>query len=155
MKSSSRRLHVHIIYIRGMGAEPDRIDRRRGPARQLVSHARPGARCYRLYYYTYLSVVVVIVVVFTLYLYVDGRRRTTTTRRGAETFRSANDERAEKRGNKERERGCARTRYSRVDERDKHTHTNSEQNNTHNQEAESKTKPHYSCTRRRKWWRQQ
>lgn len=42
------------------GAEPDRIDRRHGPAHQLTSHARLGEQCYRLYYYTYLSVVLIL-----------------------------------------------------------------------------------------------
>lgn len=82
------------------GAEPDRIDRRHGPAHQLTSHARLGERCYRLYYIIPTSPSSSLSSV---------RRRPTNDDRNKErerraSFRSANDERAENMGNKERER---------------------------------------------------
>jgi len=121
-----------MIYIREKGAEPDVIDRRRGPARQLAGHARSGARCYRLYYYTYLSVVVLIVRESTAD---DGRRTTTTTttRRGAGTFRSAGDEKELKNTGTKTEEDVHGIQSVRRNKRQTHAHTNSGQNITHTQ----------------------
>jgi len=131
--ASTPRARYNMIYIRGKGAEPDVIDRRRGPARQLAGHARPGARCYRLYYIIPTSP--------SSSLSSASRRRTTDDERRRRRRRDEERQRSGRRATKKswktreqrRRRMCTGLDvYSRLDEiRDKHT--NSGQNITHTQ----------------------